>query len=84
MIFLKPQPVTWDDLPKEAQEALLLEVRAYIKAGGLLTVDLWTKLEPAERTAFEFLKSGGVEKEYDALNQIANAIEARRAPKAVE
>lgn len=81
MIFLKPQPVHFEDLTPEAQEALFLEVKAFVESGGVLTADLWLRMEPAEKVVYRYFRDGGVQKEFDALNALAARIEGEMAPK---
>jgi hypothetical protein len=79
MIFLKQIPVELDDLNEEARVALYREIESFIKAGGVLTMDLWSKMEPAERAVYKFIVGGGAEKEVALLQQMADAIAARGA-----
>jgi hypothetical protein len=79
MIFLKAAPVELDDLSAEAREALHREIESFIKAGGVLTMDLWAKMEPAERAVYKFVAQGGAEKEVALLHQMADAIAAKGA-----
>jgi hypothetical protein len=79
VIFLKPQPVELDDLSEEAKVALFREIGQFIQAGGVLTEELWVKMEPAERAIYVFVAKGGAEKELATLNAMADKIEARAA-----
>ena len=78
MIFLKPEPIGVDDLPAEALEALAVEIRAYIKAGGILTPEMWQRMEPAEKAAYTYIQGGGVEKEYGVLREAIADVKAAK------
>ena len=40
------------DLPEDAREVLVQESEAFLRAGGMVTMDLWENLSLESRTAF--------------------------------
>lgn len=77
MIFMKQRPVELEDLDAEQKEILHAAILDFVKSGIVLTAADWERMEPAERVMYRFVKSGGVEAEFDALNRLADSIEGK-------